>query len=235
MRLKCERCGHRWKTRTEKKPSVCPRCKNKKWETLKETDECKHGRLYVVLMEDDIIKVGQTTAEHRRIAQYQDVVGYSFSGMFYNLNKEERALIKFTKTVCGEVAAGQEYFNGDIQAFNKISAYIKALGPYESFSGKNDYDYNKLACMCAIERSLPFVRNIEAARLAERTQFYLATQEAFNDFIHGKCDANTAFVSLLDISLNMKQLSEDVLGDISVAGLSEKFDVDINEICSGDV
>lgn len=32
MRLVCNRCNHRWTTRTEKHPSICPRCKSKKWD-----------------------------------------------------------------------------------------------------------------------------------------------------------------------------------------------------------
>lgn len=32
MKLKCDKCGHKWFTRTDKKPKVCPRCKSYDWE-----------------------------------------------------------------------------------------------------------------------------------------------------------------------------------------------------------
>jgi len=31
MHCTCERCGHRWRTRTEKMPEVCASCKSPYW------------------------------------------------------------------------------------------------------------------------------------------------------------------------------------------------------------
>ena len=232
MKLKCERCGHRWKARGESKPNMCPRCKNKKWETRKGSADCKYGRLYAVILPNGIVKVGQTTTGHKRVCVYKGVKDYTFSGMIYNLNNEEEKFINFAKSICGEPIEGREYFNGDKTSFNKLSAYIKSLGPYEEFDGHADYDFKKVACLIAIERSLPFIESVEKVRLAERSQFYLATKEAFNDFLNGKCDATTAFTSLMEIALNMKNISKDEIEDINIKNVSKKYDVEINEICS---
>lgn len=33
-KVKCKRCGYKWEPKTEK-PTMCPRCKTKKWDTKK--------------------------------------------------------------------------------------------------------------------------------------------------------------------------------------------------------
>lgn len=34
--LKCKRCEHEWKPRMERRPSECPNCKSRYWDTVKE-------------------------------------------------------------------------------------------------------------------------------------------------------------------------------------------------------
>jgi predicted Zn-ribbon and HTH transcriptional regulator len=31
LRCKCDKCGHRWTTKTDKAPKTCPSCKNPNW------------------------------------------------------------------------------------------------------------------------------------------------------------------------------------------------------------
>ena len=33
----CERCGHKWITKTKEKPRVCPKCKSPYWDKPRKT------------------------------------------------------------------------------------------------------------------------------------------------------------------------------------------------------
>lgn len=39
MKLTCKRCNHRWKTKGDTAPAICPRCKSKKYDTIKSEKE----------------------------------------------------------------------------------------------------------------------------------------------------------------------------------------------------
>lgn len=39
LTLNCNRCGHNWHPRTEKLPSVCPKCKSPYWNKERKLDE----------------------------------------------------------------------------------------------------------------------------------------------------------------------------------------------------
>jgi predicted Zn-ribbon and HTH transcriptional regulator len=40
-KLKCERCGHTWYPKSEKIPTVCPKCKNPYWDKPKKGKRLK--------------------------------------------------------------------------------------------------------------------------------------------------------------------------------------------------
>ena len=42
--LKCKRCGHRWRPRTDKSPKVCPnpKCKSPYWDTPRRKKKVKN-------------------------------------------------------------------------------------------------------------------------------------------------------------------------------------------------
>ncbi len=44
QRLRCERCGHEWNARSERKPVQCPRCKSTRWDTRRYRYEVPAGR-----------------------------------------------------------------------------------------------------------------------------------------------------------------------------------------------
>lgn len=40
-RMKCLRCGHKWFLRRARKPTICPKCKSRYWDS---SDAPKRGR-----------------------------------------------------------------------------------------------------------------------------------------------------------------------------------------------
>jgi len=43
LKCTCERCGHKWITRTEETPKVCPKCKSPYWDVPRKKSKKLRG------------------------------------------------------------------------------------------------------------------------------------------------------------------------------------------------
>ncbi|MEA3347269.1 MAG: hypothetical protein U9Q21_04200 [Candidatus Auribacterota bacterium] len=217
MKLTCKRCNHRWKTKKEVKPKICPRCKSTKWEQEKIRSWEKVGKLYVVLLEDKI-KVGQAIIPERRInnIRYKKNKYVSYNCM--DLNKCEKLLIKKATQICGKAIEGREFFKGGKKEYDKIVLYLKTVGDKSlinehSLSKKNiaDFDLDKKTKEMAVKPYLMMCLN-------ERKEFVITLTEAIDDANNNICSYKKALDSVLTVANSMllrvdKELKQLSLGE----------------------
>ena len=236
MDLMCKRCGYQWPTKKEVEPKVCPRCKSKLWKdgAKNKYADGKCGKVYVVLLPDNTISVGQTTVGEKRISQYVGVKDYELSSPVKDLNKEERQIIKKATELCGEPKNGREFFNGGSDEFLALKVAVMSIKftADVDMDSINSFDFKRLACSMAVEKNLPVMRHIEQQRLSERNQFYLATMEAFLDYKNGVCSADIAFHSLIETITSMKNIAKLNIKTSNIDTTMDEYADDINDICS---
>lgn len=234
MELGCKRCGYKWGTKLDKKPSVCPRCKSKYWHEHKTRSWEKDGYLYVVMIPSGI-KVGQTQDVARRLRSYGKIIDSFYTTVPDNLNKNENKLIKYTESIAKK-HSGREYFIGGSEEFGKIKDFIQHnWGSFQytpTTERESEFDYLKFACDCAVENSAQWLAYIMESRKNEREQFFLSVNEAYSDFMNGTCSCEKALESLMYIANDMLDGAKKDIADKKGCGYIDEIHSAIEDMRS---
>lgn len=232
MKLTCRRCDYEWNTKKETKPRVCPRCKSKKWESVKSRPWEKTGQLYVVQLKKGIVSVGQTTVGQIRMRGYSGVVSETFSGFLKDLNKCEQWLIGEAKKLCGEPTKGRECFSGSEEDFKVLSELLtKKYGKHDDKEeGKDSFDFLKMACQMAIEENTPIVIAIKKSDMLLAKHNMLVVGEAMADADKGICTHKKALESLATVFSDTFMERVAAYEEVEDGVLVNKYDDLIHEV-----
>lgn len=195
----CFRCNHQWKPMPDNAPTICPRCKSKLWNKRKEAKRDRSGNLYVLLLNDGVIKVGrsQLGCIKARMQSYSGIIERKISKECDNLWEAEAMLVAAAVSICGKSCAGREYFNGGLSEFNELSDFIgdlpEGVNRAKDIKEEATYDNHQALMNC---QHKTFVE----IKTREREQFYLLVSESINDASAGICTYEKALESIVTAS-----------------------------------
>lgn len=119
----------------------------------------KLGQIYVVLLSNEIIKVGVTTVGINRLKAYHGIERYLLSTKIEDFSLAEKILIQETNIICGPPIKGREFFGGCGDEFSKIksltpkSTIEHGISPYKQYLIDVENDYKEYVRVARLKES----------------------------------------------------------------------------------